>query len=117
MRVRDDVTLWTRDETMRATLMWVSVEVVVGVRVMLCHQSYAIHFFVNCPLLVPILILLSDCIKSSSLFPVAILCTLLHRENTSFEVWYLHLHCGLAHGFAELVVVQCGMPWFSTPAS
>ena len=27
--------------------------------------------------------------NSSSLFPVAILCTLLHRENTSFEVWYL----------------------------
>ena len=24
-------------------------------------------------------------------FPVAILCTLLHRENTSFEVWYLHI--------------------------
>ena len=23
-------------------------------------------------------------------FPVAILCTLLHRENASFEVWYLH---------------------------
>ena len=45
----------------------------------------------NCPLLVPILILLSDCINSSSLFPVAILCTLLHRKNTSSEVWYLHL--------------------------
>ena len=44
----------------------------------------------NFPLLVPILNLLSDCINSSSLFPVAILCTLLHRENTSFEVWYLH---------------------------
>ena len=43
----------------------------------------------NFPLLAPILILLSDCINSSSLFPVAILCTLLHRENTSFEVWYL----------------------------
>ena len=44
----------------------------------------------NFSLLVPILILLSDCINSSSLFPVAILCTLLHRENTSFEVRYLH---------------------------
>ena len=41
----------------------------------------------NFSLLVPMLILLSDCINSSSLFPVAILCTLLHRENTSFEVW------------------------------
>ena len=44
----------------------------------------------NCTLLFPILNLLSGCINSSSLFPVAILCTLLHRENTSFEVWYLH---------------------------
>ena len=44
----------------------------------------------NFPLLVPILILLSNCINSSSLFPVAILCTLLHRETTSFEVKYLH---------------------------
>ena len=39
----------------------------------------------NFPLLVPILISLSDCINSSSLFPVAILCTLLHRENTSWD--------------------------------
>ena len=46
--------------------------------------------FLNFPLHVPILILLSCCINSSSLFPVAILCTLLHRENMSFEVWYLH---------------------------
>ena len=45
----------------------------------------------NFPLLVPILILLSDCINSKSLFPVAILCTILHRDNTSFEVWYLHM--------------------------
>ena len=48
----------------------------------------------NFPPLVPILILLSDCINSSSLFPVAILCTLLHRENTSFEVWHLHTPVG-----------------------
>ena len=33
------------------------------------------------PLLVPMLILLSDCINLSSLFSVAVLCTLLHREN------------------------------------
>ena len=50
-------------------------------------QFCSIHY--EFPLLVPILILLSDCINSSSLFTVAILCTLLHRENTSFEVWYL----------------------------
>ena len=57
------------------------IDVVLGVRVMLCHQA------ISC---VQILILLSSCINSSSLFPVAILCTLLHRESTSFEVWYLH---------------------------
>ena len=33
------------------------------------------------PLRVPILNLLSSCINSSQRFPVAILCTLLHREN------------------------------------
>ena len=104
---------------MRATLMWVSVEVVsgvrivqcheiidvvidvrvmqchaiidvvIGVRVMLCHQAIdnsGFSTFLNFPLRVQILILLSNCINSSSLFPVAILCTLLHRENTSFEV-------------------------------
>ena len=123
---------------MRATLMWVSVELIVsvrivqchaimnvvigvrvmqchaiidaviGVRVMLCHQAMDVvsgdrvmlchqamdnsgfSTFLNFPLCVQILILLSDCINSSSLFPVAISCTLLHRENTSFEVWYLH---------------------------
>ena len=87
--------------------MWMSVEVVSGVRivqchaiidvvigvcVMLCHQAIdnsGFSTFLNFPLRVPILILLSCCINSS-LFPVAILCTLLHRENTSFEVWYLH---------------------------
>ena len=51
-------------------------------------QSYSIHYS-EFSLLVPILISLSSCINSSSLFPVAILWTLLHRENTSFEVWYL----------------------------
>ena len=87
---------------MRATLMWVSVEVVVGVRIVQCHaiidvvigvrvmQYHAIidvqSTIMNFPLLVPILILLSDCINYSSLFPVAIWCTLFHRENTSFEV-------------------------------
>ena len=88
--------------------MWMSVEVVsgahivqchaimdvvIGVRVMLCHQAMddsGFSTFLNFPLRVQILILLSGCINSSSLFPVAILCTLLHRENTSFEVWYLH---------------------------
>ena len=68
-------------------------DVVIGIRVMLCHQAvYILDFpLLNFPLRVQILILLSCCINSSSLFPVAILCTSLHRENTSFEVWYLHL--------------------------
>ena len=68
---------------MRATLVWVSVEVVagvcivqchavidvvIGVRVMLCHQAIMFNpLFMNFPLLVPILILLSDCINSSSI--------------------------------------------------
>ena len=50
----------------------------------------------NFPLLVPILLLLSGCINSSSLFPVAIVCTLLHSENTSFKVWYLQDVAALA---------------------
>ena len=70
------------------------IDVVIGVRVMLCHQAMDVVIgfstFLIFPLRVQILILLSSCINSSSLFPVAILCTLLHRENTSFEVWYLH---------------------------
>ena len=69
------------------------IDVVIGIRVVLCHQAidYAgFSTFLNFPLRVQILIVLSCCINSSSLFPVAILCTLLHRENTSFEVWYLH---------------------------
>ena len=93
---------------MRAQALWISVElvsgvrivqchaiidVVIGVRVMLCFQAIdnsGFSTFLNFPLRVPILILLSCCINSSSFFLVAILCTLLHRENTSFEVWYLH---------------------------
>ena len=70
-----------------------SMDVVIGVRVVLCHQAIdnsGFSTFLNFPLRVQILILSSSCINSSSLFPVAILCTLLHRENTSFEVWYLH---------------------------
>ena len=55
----------------------------------LSPSNHVSSTIMNFPLLVPILILLSDCINSSSLLPVAILCTLLHRENTSFEVWYL----------------------------
>ena len=72
------------------------IHVVIGVRVMLCYQAMdnsGFSIFLNFSLRVPILILLSCCINSSSLFPVAILYTLLHRENTSFEVWYLHFRC------------------------
>ena len=77
----------------RVMLFHQAMDVVIGVRVMLCHQvmdNSGFSTFLNFPLRVPILILLSCCINSSSLFPVAILCTLLHRENASFEVWYLH---------------------------
>ena len=107
MRVR---MMYRQDKTRlcAVTLMWMSVDVVIGVRVMqyhaiidvvigvrvmLCHQAMddsGFSTFLNFPLRVQILILLSVRINSSSLFPVAILCTLLHRENTSFEVWYLH---------------------------
>ena len=65
------------------------IDVVIGVRVMLCHQAIDNSGFstsLNFPLRVQILILLSCCINSSSPFTVAILCPLLHRENTSFEV-------------------------------
>ena len=68
-------------------------DVVIGVRVMLCHPAIDNSGFstvLNFPLRVQILILLSSCINSSSLFPVVIFCTLLHREKTSFEVWFLH---------------------------
>ena len=69
-----------------------SMDVVIGIRVVLCHQAVdtsGFSTFLNLPLRVPILILLSFCINSSSLFPVAILCTLLHRGNMSLEVWCL----------------------------
>ena len=55
-----------------------SMDVVIGVRVVLCHQAidnFGFSTFQNCPLRVPILNLLSCCSNSSSLFPVAILCT------------------------------------------
>ena len=77
----------------RVMLRHQAMDVVIGVRVMLRHQAIdnsGFSTFLNFPLRVQILILLSSCINSSSPFPVAILCTLLHRENTSFEVWYLH---------------------------
>ena len=77
----------------RVMLCHQAMDVVIGVRVMLCHQAIdnpGFSTFLNFPLRVQILILLASCINSSSLFPVAILCTLLHRGNMSFEVWYLH---------------------------
>ena len=52
--------------------------------------SHKFSTFLNFPLRVQILILLSCCSNSSSLFPVAIFCTRSARGNTSFEVWYLH---------------------------
>ena len=55
-----------------------SMDVVIGVRVMLCHKAIdnsGFSTFLNFPLRVQIIILLSSCSNSSSLFPVAILCT------------------------------------------
>ena len=67
--------------------------VVIGVRIVQCHHAIMSNAefstILNFPLLVPIINLLSGCINSSSLFPVAIYCTLLHRENMSFEVFCL----------------------------
>ena len=65
-----------------------SMDVVIGVRVVLCHPLVDNFTFLNFSLRVQILNL-SCCSNSTSLFPVAILCTLLHRGNMSFEVWYL----------------------------
>ena len=88
----DDVTLCNRRDHARYAHV-VSVEVVIGVRVMqyhaimnvvigirvvLCHHAinnFGFSTFLNFPLRVQILILLSSCSNSSS-FPVAILCTL-----------------------------------------
>ena len=42
----------------------------------LSRSNHVQSTILNLPLLVPILLLLLDCINSSSLFPVAILCTL-----------------------------------------
>ena len=64
-----------------------SMDVVIGVRVVLCHRAIDhSEFSTSCPnshlviKLYPFIII----------FPVAILVhTFLHRENTSFEVWYL----------------------------
>ena len=61
---------------------------VIGIRVVV-SPSHRLSTFLNFPLRVQILIL-SCCSSSSSLFPVDILCTRLHRGNMSFEVWYLH---------------------------
>ena len=120
MHVCADDVKTRQTERMRTMLMWMSVEVVSGVRIVQCHaiidvvidirvmechasmdvvigvrdvlcqQTIDFSTFLNFPLRAQILILFSCCSNSSSLFPEAILCTLLHRGNMSFEVWYLH---------------------------
>ena len=83
------------------------IDVVIGIRAVLCHQAIdnsRFSTFSELSTYVQILILLSSCINSSSLFPVAILCTLSHRENTSFEVWYLQIQY---HFFSEPGPVVC----------
>ena len=67
----------------RVMLCHQAMDVVIGVRVMLCHQAIDNSGF-------PTFILLSSCINSSSLFPAAILCTLLHRENVIRGVVFTH---------------------------
>ena len=52
-----------------------SMDVVIGVRVVLRYPLMDFPLFLNFPLSVRILVLLSFCSNSSSLFPVAILCT------------------------------------------
>ena len=74
-----------------------SMDVVIGVRIMLLSpRNHVQSTILNFPLRVQILNLLSCCSNSSSLFPEVILCTLLHLENTSFEVWNLQTlqRCG-----------------------
>ena len=79
--------------------------VVIGVRVMHCHHAFMANseFSTFGPnfILVPIstcnVFPVPTCCQAVCVdrhfFPVAILCTLLHRENTSFEVLYLRKVC------------------------
>ena len=113
MHVCADDVRTRQTERMRTTLMWMSMEVVSGVRivqghaiieavfdvrvmechasmdvvirvrVVLCHQAIdnsGFSTFLKFPLRVQILIL-SSCINSSSLFLVAILCTLFAQRK------------------------------------
>ena len=101
MRVR---MMYRQDKTRLCalTLMW---NVVIGLRVMLCHPTMAnsgFSTFLNFPLRDQILILLSSCINSSSHFPAH-----LHRENTSIEVWYLQ-----DHGRLSVVHISKHSPFF-----
>ena len=62
--------------------------VVIGVLIVQCY--HAIMSNSEFSVLVSIIHLLSGCMNWSSLFPVAIYCTLSHRENMSVEVLCLH---------------------------
>ena len=69
-----------------------SEHVVIGVRTVQCYKRNHVQFRLY-PLLVQISnhFPISTCFWGvSSLFPVANFCTLLHRENMSFEVLCLH---------------------------
>ena len=115
MRVRDDVTLCNKTRLCALTLrhcgsLW---------KWSCCHwcthravspRNHVQSTILNFPLLVPILNMLPGCINSSSLFLVAILCTLLHSENTSFEVWYLHQeeHLDLPYWTMILAILSFG---------
>ena len=60
---------------------------VINVRIVECHESINVVIGIRVVLCQP---LVHNFGFSSYFFPVAILCTLLHRRNTSFEVWYVH---------------------------
>ena len=62
-----------------------NMNVVIGIRDVLCHPL--VHKF-GFPLRVQILILLSCCSNSSITFTCSYFAHVLHRRNTSFEVWY-----------------------------
>ena len=84
----------------------------------LSPSNHVLSTIMNVPLRVPIFILLSCCINSSSLFPKAILCTLLHRENTSFEVWYLQSGLFRPSPLGNLLILSAfELPWLKYPTS
>ena len=70
-----------------------SIHVIIGIRVVLCHPLVdfpLFWIFTSCPN--------SHLVVILQQFIITLTCNyfahVLHRENTSFEVWYLHFHVG-----------------------